>query len=242
MKKMPAVAKQKLPETVAVAPASKAPRQLTALEESAIRGMAITDPALSCGRVLGMFGMTEAALAEGVGLSNVVDAVQLAIDDVRHGDLSGVESMLIAQAMTLQVMFNKLATSGAQQTGRDSQSAMLTLALKCQAQSRATIDSLVNLKYPRTSTFIKAGQANVAAPGSQQQVNNGVPAERAGAREQAPAAPNELLALEGATNGSTTLDGGTTRRAGAKDSRMEPVERRHRAENRKGQSRVRTQR
>ena len=242
MKKMRTATAQKLPETIVATQPSKATRQLTELEASACKGAPITDPALSCGFVLGLFGLNETAMAEGVGLGNVVDAVQLAIDDVRQGDLSGVEGMLVAQSMTLQALFTKLARTASEQTGRDSMSAILQLALKCQAQSRATIDSLVNLKYPRTATFIKANQANVAAAGSQQQVNNGVPAERAGAREHAPAAPNELFVLENTTNGSTTLDSGTTRQAGAEDSRMEPVERRHRAENRKGQSRVRTQR
>ena len=47
--------------------------------------------------------------------------------------------------------------------------AFLGLALKAQAQSRATISALVDLKYPRQATFVK--QANIAH--GPQQVNNG---------------------------------------------------------------------
>ena len=43
------------------------------------------------------------------------------------------------------------------------------LALKAQAQSRATISALVDLKHPRQATFVK--QANIAH--GPQQVNNG---------------------------------------------------------------------
>ena len=45
----------------------------------------------------------------------------------------------------------------------------LGLALKSQAQSRATISALVDLKYLRQATFVK--QANIA--NGPQQVNNG---------------------------------------------------------------------
>jgi len=55
--------------------------------------------------------------------------------------------------------------------------AFLGLALKAQAQSRATISALVDLKYPRQATFVK--QANIAK--GPQQVNNG---EAAGANPE----------------------------------------------------------
>ena len=47
------------------------------------------------------------------------------------------------------------------------------LALKAQAQSRATISALVDLKFPRQATFVK--QANIA--NGPQQVNNGAATE-----------------------------------------------------------------
>lgn len=49
--------------------------------------------------------------------------------------------------------------------------AFLGLALKAQAQSRATILTLVDLKYPRQVAFVK--QANIA--NGAQQMNNGAP-------------------------------------------------------------------
>jgi hypothetical protein len=57
----------------------------------------------------------------------------------------------------------------------------LGLALKAQAQSRATITALGELKNPRHATFVK--QANIAH--GPQQVNNGVmPSDVASSREK----------------------------------------------------------
>ena len=44
----------------------------------------------------------------------------------------------------------------------------MNLALKAQAQSRATIQALIELKYPKQDTFVK--QANIA--NGHQQINN----------------------------------------------------------------------
>jgi PDZ domain-containing secreted protein len=44
----------------------------------------------------------------------------------------------------------------------------MNMALKAQSQSRATIQALTELKYPKQATFVK--QANIA--GGNQQVNN----------------------------------------------------------------------
>ena len=70
----------------------------------------------------------------------------------------------------------------------------MTLALKAQAQSRATISALVDLKYPKqAATFVK--QANMTT--GPQQVNNGAfPDKYAQAHASAgdfETAPNKLL-------------------------------------------------
>jgi hypothetical protein len=71
------------------------------------------------------------------------------------------------------------------------------LALKAQAQSRATIQALIELKYPKQTNFVK--QANIA--NGHQQINNGQAASnetntrtyaRAPAKE-IPSQHNELL-------------------------------------------------
>lgn len=92
------------------------------------------------------------------------------IQRVHDGDLSNVEAMLTAQAVALDGVFNELASRAAANFGArmDAAETYLRLALKAQSQCRATLETLVEVKYPKLATFIK--QANIAA---QQQVNNG---------------------------------------------------------------------
>jgi hypothetical protein len=86
--------------------------------------------------------------------------------------LHALEAMLINQATALQTIFTSLARRAQDQQYQKNLEAFLGLALKAQAQSRATISALVDLKYPRQATFVK--QANIA--NGPQQVNNGTAA------------------------------------------------------------------
>ena len=93
---------------------------------------------------------------------------------VNNGDLSDLENMLVGQATALQTMFTHLAKRASTQGYFQQFQTYMTLALKAQAQSRATISALADLKYPRqTATFVK--QANIAG-GHQQVVNGNAPA------------------------------------------------------------------
>ena len=105
------------------------------------------------------------------------------------GNLERMERMLSAQAQTLNIMFTELARRAALNMGErlDATETYLRLALKAQAQSRATVEALAEMKNPRAVAFVK--QANIA---QQQQVNNGTPALHAHARER-PKPENELL-------------------------------------------------
>ncbi len=100
----------------------------------------------------------------------LVDGLNNTFKEVKAGDLSGMEAMLISQATALQTIFTSLARKAHSQTYQKHYEAFLGLALKAQAQSRATITALVDLRYPRQATFVK--QANIAH--GAQQVNNGV--------------------------------------------------------------------
>ena len=77
---------------------------------------------------------------------------------------------MVSQATSLQSIFTDLARKAQAQTYLKHFETYLGLALKAQAQSRATITALVELKNPRHATFVK--QANIAH--GPQQVNNGV--------------------------------------------------------------------
>ena len=92
------------------------------------------------------------------------------IAKVNSGDLSEMEATLVAQATTLDAVFNELARRAALNMGEhlNATETYLRLALKAQAQSRSTIETLAEIKYPKSATFV--GQQNNAY---QQQVNNG---------------------------------------------------------------------
>jgi len=161
-----------------------------------------------------------------VNLMALIEALRKSTDQSKAGDLSHLEAMLIGQATALQTIFVSLAKRAHHQTLQAHFEAFLGLALKAQAQSRATISALVDLKYPRQATFVK--QANIAH--GPQQVNNATHAK------QLESQPNEVL--EDASHERTQLDAGTTPAATRGNPPVETVETVHRAAKprRQGQS------
>ena len=107
------------------------------------------------------------------------------IDAIQSGDMRPVETMLFMQAKALETLFTALLNRGLAQDMLPQYQAHMALALRTQAQCRATLQTLLEAKQPRAVAFVK--QANIA---HQQQVNNGAPV--AHARETAKPA-NELL-------------------------------------------------
>ena len=89
------------------------------------------------------------------------------------GDMSRSEVMLTSQATTLNALFHSLtgwALNHLKEGGNAAYFEMhMRLAFKAQSQSRATIETLGEIKNPRQVAFVK--QANIA--GGNQQVNNG---------------------------------------------------------------------
>ena len=94
--------------------------------------------------------------------------------EIKGGSIHNLEAMLVSQAMALQTIFTSLAREASLQKDSRNLECLLRLALKAQAQSRATISELVDLKLPRQATFVT--QANIAH--GPQQVNNGVAVEQ----------------------------------------------------------------
>ena len=125
-----------------------------------------------------------------VEMPSLVDALVSQMKQIKAGDISELEAMLYAQAATLQTMFASLALRAKSQDHLKHYETHMGFALKAQAQSRATIQTLIELKYPRQVAFVK--QANIAH--GNQQVNNGAPDPNAShAREIAPTLQNKLL-------------------------------------------------
>ncbi|MDO9333213.1 MAG: hypothetical protein Q7T57_01655 [Dehalococcoidales bacterium] len=97
------------------------------------------------------------------------DVLEEKVNNVKSGDLSDMEATLVSQAVALDAIFNELAKRAANGILHLPTCEMfLRLAMKAQSQCRATIETLAEVKQPKSATFVK--QQNVAY---QQQVNNG---------------------------------------------------------------------
>ena len=109
-------------------------------------------------------------MGKDVDVGELVADMQTKFKAVNGGDMTSLENMLVGQATALQTMFTHLAKRASAQEYLKQYQTYMVLALKAQAQSRATISALVDLKYPRqAATFVK--QANIS--GGHQQVVNG---------------------------------------------------------------------
>ena len=127
-------------------------------------------------------------------IADVANALRDKITNIQNGDMKPIEAMLIGQAQALQTMFVSLGRQAASKTSLPQYTAFMNLALKAQSQSRATIQALTELKYPKQTNFVK--QANIA--NGHQQINNGQASNEASMRAPAHAReiehqPNELL-------------------------------------------------
>ncbi|MHB1799097.1 MAG: hypothetical protein ACYCUI_12480 [Vulcanimicrobiaceae bacterium] len=102
-------------------------------------------------------------------LSVLVHEMFDATKEVKAGNLGMLERMLAAQAFSLDTMFTNLARQARLQDGLPQIQTLTGLAFKAQAQCRATIEALAEIKNPKAATFVR--QANIAH--GHQQVNNG---------------------------------------------------------------------
>ena len=164
-------------------------------------------------------------MGKDVDISNLVDNLRDTFAEVKDGNLRSMEAMLISQATALQTIFTSLARRAQVQESQRNVEAFLGLALKAQAQSRATISALVDLKYPRQATFVK--QANIAH--GPQQVNNGAGAISHAQETQ----PHQNKLLE-ADHGGTYLDPGATTAPARSHQAVAAVEAVHRPEKLRG--------
>jgi len=156
-------------------------------------------------------------------LTDLVTEMRRAGDEAVAGDLGRVERMLANQLLTLDLLFNNLAQRSGRQDNFKGIEVLMRLALKAQAQSRATAETLSIIKNPMP--YIK--QANIAH--GHQQVNNGQPTSGAGSFKSE---PNKLLEV----NDGNVLDFGAQTAPGRADQALEAVGAVHRAKNARGKS------
>lgn len=120
-------------------------------------------------------------------INALVDELFSQVDDMNNGSMKRPEVMLLAQAHTLDELFNSLARRAHCQEQMKHYEAFLRLALKAQGQCRSTLETLAAIKNP---PVIYAKQANIS--NGHQQINNGIPAPATQA-ENIKNQQNELL-------------------------------------------------
>ena len=155
-------------------------------------------------------------------LTGLIDSLTEQTNAATEGDLGRAEAMLAAQAHTLDAIFNNLAQRAALNMGEylEAFEAYLKLALRAQSQCRATLETLAEIKYPRSVAFVE--QANIAH--GHQQVNN------APSRADEIGKPQSKLLEQ---SDGERLDTGTTSTAGRADTSMEAVGAVNRPKNRR---------
>jgi hypothetical protein len=154
-----------------------------------------------------------------LGITETFEALNENVNAVKGGNLSGPEAMLVSQAHALNAIFTELARRSALNMGEyiEASEKYMRMALKAQAQCRATIETLAALKNP---PVVIARQANISA--GHQQVNNGT-TPRA---EVSSNSPNELLEH----SHEPRLDPGASGTAGSRDPQLVPLEASNRAQ------------
>jgi len=157
-----------------------------------------------------------------LSINTLIDDLGKQCELANGGDLRRAEAILTAQAHTLDALFHTLARRAALNMGEYMNAAetYLRIALKAQAQCRATLETLAAIKNPQPVAFVR--QANIAH--GPQQVNNGaVSASRA---EESVNQPSKVLEHEHGER----LDSRAAGAAGGTDSPLEAVGAVNRAE------------
>ena len=185
--------------------------------EKDLSGTTIT-PSVGASLTIKAFG---AKFGDQISPAGLIQALHEQIKAVKVGDLNRVEAMLVTQAHTLDAIFNELAQRAAANMGEymNATDLYLRLALKAQSQCRATLETLAEIKFPKSATFVR--QQNV---GINQQVNNSEPTSNVSrARENSVNSTNKLLEQD--SNGWQTnrLDTGTASAASGANRELEAL-------------------
>ena len=209
---------------------SKVPPQketLTTLYTPAQRGQLALSSELLAAAVIQ--GYQKNVMGGDVDLEALIKGIMATCTQVNGGNLQTMEAMLVSQATALQTIFTDLARKAQAQTYQKQLEVYLGLALQAQAQSRATISALVDLKYPRQATFVK--QANIAH--GPQQVNNvDMPSDAVASRGKKQKTEQNKLLEDDDGRLSIGMVTGKTATPESGDQRMEALEPIHRAKKR----------
>jgi hypothetical protein len=121
------------------------------------RARELLEPALNAGRSVEIWTWTEHEHLYG----ELRDLIGKQIEAVRSGDMSGLETILVSQTVTLDQIFHSLCRRSGR-AGHPEKTAMkLQAALRTQAAIRATIQTLALLKSPPSMNVVAGNQANI---------------------------------------------------------------------------------
>ena len=133
-------------------------------------------PIVGSAAVAGAFAIPDFGAS---GLITARDVLREAADKVKAGDLSDMESLLVAQTIALNAVFSDMAWRAAENIGKYllATETYLRLAFKAQAQCRATIEALAEIKNPRLVASVKItnGRLYPVASGIDAQASINVP-------------------------------------------------------------------
>lgn len=129
-----------------------------------------TDPAKNAALVIRSF------FQEGEpDVRTALEIMDKTIAEVQSGSMKPAEAILVSQAKALDSLFMSFVTI-AQKNAKNTKTLepLMRIALKAQNQCRATIQTLNEVKNPRSVAYVQ--QANIS--NGHQQVNNGVAGEK----------------------------------------------------------------
>lgn len=186
----------------------------------------VTSPELTAHRVI-RAAEAKSGLGDSIDVPALLEILRAQATAANRNDLSQAEAMLMNQATALQILFGRLAERGMGCTITPAFEANMRVALRAQAQCRATLETLAALKNP---PVVFARQANIAA--GPQQVNNGIASPVQSSRaENSENPPTKLLEAQDGER----LDTATTCTASGADTALETVGALHRADDGSGQ-------
>lgn len=145
---------------------------------------------------------------------SLMDVIAGSVKQVRKGDMSQVEEMLLTQAYAMQSIFMNFSRRAQTQQYQKPMESFFRMAMKAQNQCRMTLETLAAVKNP---PVVYARQANISH--GHQQVNNGVSANTRTCEEK----QIDSNELSGDTNHVEILDAGTEGTTGQSHTSLETV-------------------
>jgi len=182
-----------------------------------------TSPELASYRVIGA-SEAKTVIGKDLDVPALLEHLRAQAGAVNRNDLSQAEAMLMNQATALQSLFARLAERGMGCNDAVPFEINMRMALRAQAQCRATLETLANIKNPPA---VFARQANVTT--GPQQINNGMGAPSRPREDEFP--PSKLLEA----GDGERMDTGTASAAGRANQELEAVGAIHGAANSQGE-------